>query len=426
MEDTAVRLKKGRMIGRYSMITYKNGGNETNKREFVLSIFFAILLFMIVLCIVQRQVEMEVGDHFVHGKAALEINRSNFLYKIKVDPHCLWHLIVKTICAVFKTNDLGFVAGIVSGTFVMATYYLTVIYMRGFCAYGYSVMAFIASVVGPLYVPWINKNYYLGTGSPNTWHNPTNIVVKPFAVVIFVVVCGLFSKIKEERNVENTTDLKISFRTVSFLSLIILFSVIAKPSFVMAFIPAVGVYIILLLVFTGRQNLTSYYVLCISFVPGVLILIYQYLAFFGDKTGAGIGIDWFHVVKNWTNHPFLSSMLALCFPVMFLLCNIKREILKTDVQLSLIYISISWLMGNLLFETGEREFHGNFSWAYLLSLYILWMVCLAHFLVDFWEIDIKEKTNRIKQGVLISILVFHILFGLIYIMDLLIKPGFKI
>ena len=164
--------------------------------------------------------------------------------------------------------------------------------------------------------------------------------------------------------------------------------------------------------------------ICVSFIPGVLVFAFQFFTFFGEKSDAGISMEGFRTSKIWTQHPFISAFLVLCFPLLFILLNFKREIKKKDIQLSLIYVSVGWIMSSLLYETGEREKHGNMGWAYMISLYILWMVVLSHFLVDYNSFDMGDKKSKTKNGVLIGLLSFHFLFGLVYIYDLLTKPGF--
>lgn len=395
---------------------------EQDKVEFILSIFFACLLFMIVLVICQLQIESGRNDYSIHGNAAISIYRSNFFQKFREDPHCLWHLFVKGLWFVSKTDDLGFVAGCVTGCFVSITYVLTVTYIRHFCTRGAAIMGFIVSTVGPLYFPWINQHYYVGTGTPNVWHNPTNIAVKPFAVIIFAVICGLLSSFKtsnyncSENKIHSERNNGIVFL---ILSILIFFSVIAKPSFIMAFIPALGVYILFCL-FSGEwKNIRNFFLICVSFVPGVLVMLFQFLTFFGDSTDAGIGVELFRVSKRWTDHPYMSSMLGVAFPLVYIFFNFRTEIKKIDTQLSLLFISVGWIMGNLLYETGPREGHGNMGWAYQIALYILWMVELSHFLKDIIELDKIEKHTKLKYGVLVLLLSFHFLLGIKYIIDLL-------
>ena len=57
------------------------------------------------------------------------------------------------------------------------------------CGLGCGLMVLTA-----VYVPWLNPQVYLGQSSPTIWHNPTNMAVKPLALLGFLLFLDLYRK----------------------------------------------------------------------------------------------------------------------------------------------------------------------------------------------------------------------------------------
>ena len=105
--------------------------------------------------------------------------------------------------------------------------------------------------VGPLFVPWINSNYYLGTWSPNVWHNPTNNMARPFGVISTILILEIIDA-KEK-----------VIRKHIVLAIMLGLSVIAKPSFLQGIAPAMALFVIINTIytkkFTGKNGFFLHY-----------------------------------------------------------------------------------------------------------------------------------------------------------------------
>ena len=69
-----------------------------------------------------------------------------------------------------------------------------------------------------------------------------------------------------------------------------------------------------------------------------------------------------------------------------------------------------------LYEKGERERHGNFTWGYMLAVFVAFVLSVIEFL-DITYSDIKYK-EAVKSG---GIILFscHLLLGIWYICRML-------
>ena len=45
-----------------------------------------------------------------------------------------------------------------------------------------------------IWIPAFNKNIYLGQWSPNPWHNPTYLMMRPFSIIIFYLFVKMLNK----------------------------------------------------------------------------------------------------------------------------------------------------------------------------------------------------------------------------------------
>jgi hypothetical protein len=274
--------------------------------------------------------------------------------------------------------------------------------------------------VSALYVPWFNKNVYLGQGSINVWHNPTYIAVKPFALLAFFVFFASFYAR------ENDTLTIFSYKfpkqnsLIGILSLILLCSVLAKPSFIQVFLPAVGIFLLIELIKSKRKLLTFCLKIAAAFIPTIIILFLQIGTIWSQRSIGGnqIGLSNFEVWSSYSpNIPF-SILLLLCFPICVFLINGKTAYSNKPMLFSMIITIVGIIEFGFLKETGDRIWHGNFGWGYSLSALIFWYAAIIQFLDLYYE-----RRQEVKQRILIKIgfVIFflHFLCGVYYFSVLL-------
>ena len=54
-------------------------------------------------------------------------------------------------------------------------------------------------ILTALYMPWFNREVYLGQSSPTIWHNPTNMAVKPVSLIAFLYFLKLYPEKEREK-----------------------------------------------------------------------------------------------------------------------------------------------------------------------------------------------------------------------------------
>ena len=256
-------------------------------------------------------------------------------------------------------------------------------------------------VLTAVYVPWLNPQVYLGQSSPTIWHNPTNMAVKPLALLGFLLFLDLYRK-REKPDV----------REMAGLSAVLLLSCFVKPSFVQGFLPAVVLFLFMELIRTrGRSFLFSLKMAAV-FVPSGCYFLYQYLSVFGGGSERSIGIEPFAVMELDTAHPLCSMVQAVAFPL-FVVCvlGIKRVWKDRELLFTVLFYLTALLEFILLIELNEPA-SGNFEWGLQLAMFALFVQTA----VRFYQTEWNRRWIRTAGNLL---LLCHIVSGIYYYLGLM-------
>ncbi len=355
----------------------------------ILSFYF--IIFLTVLFLFSHQLPGNKGYASDLG-AHIAFVEPFFDGKIYI-PHPLWHIAVHYMS--YLTLDEDFSAVLVSTLFLLIWIYIVqeiYLFFIGkekksiFLLYAF---LFIIFIIGPAYIPLLSKFIVTGTGSPNLWNSVTLITVKPFAILtVFFTILGLEKK-------------RLIYYGLGAISLFL--SIFAKPSFIIAFLPALVLYILLKKSFS-KENLI--YVLILSLIA-IGTLSYQFLHTYGEGQSKII-ISFLGVWSPFTSSVFISIILALLFPLVYTIFNLSHVKRNNYIFLTWIMTFISIIYAAFLAEAGARFYHGNFFWSYMISLSLLYVFTLIDYLKYHTDMKLYIKV------ILNSILFWQIAVGLFY------------
>lgn len=244
-------------------------------------------------------------------------------------------------------------------------------------------------IAGPLYAPFFNRHIYLGQGSPNAWHNPTVLTVKPLMILAIPLAASLL---------EDTLGPGSLLRVFS-LTVLLGLSLLAKPNFVLAFAPALLIFLFWKCGLSGRAILRM--LIIVVPVAGILLLQYHGTYEAGEKSGSGgIIFDFLGVWRLYSPNVFVSILLAVAFPLSVLIFR-YRQIMDSKtlfMKLSLIFLLIALLQAASLAEAGPTYAYFNFMWGYQLALYAVFAAGLAEFMA--WQGSVRGKGRQAGAAVL--------------------------
>lgn len=255
-----------------------------------------------------------------------------------------------------------------------------------------------------LYMPWFNKEVYLGQSSPTIWHNPTNMAVKPIALLAFLWFLKLYTRRQ-----------RVKVSELAGFSGILLLSCFVKPSFVQGFLPGVVLFLLIELFWTKGESFVFSLKMAAAFVPSGIYFLIQYFSMFGSGAERGMGISPFTVMRFDTAYPLISIMQAVAFPLFVVgIYGGKKLVRDKKLLFSFIFYVVSLLEFILLIEVTEPE-SGNFEWALQLALFAFFAVTAVRF---YQKEDKKPWMNYIGNGLLF----YHMASGIYYYLYLLVSP----
>jgi hypothetical protein len=237
---------------------------------------------------------------------------------------------------------------------------------------------------------------YLGTMPPNAWHNSTFIFLMPFAVWLFW---------SSYRFLE-TGDARYLRTTV----LLIVLSLLAKPSFFLAFSVAFPALALARFGFTRKLAQAVGAVLV-----GGVVLAAQYIAIYIFPTGieapGGIGVSFLDVWRHYSSNIPMSLLLSFAFPLAFALSYYRDVKYKLLLHYSLACLAAALLVAVCLTEVGTRAYSCNFFWQVFACNYLLFMVCL----VEFLRISFQGAARGAKWHLTAAVYGLHVVGGLMYL-----------
>lgn len=336
-------------------------------------------------------------QHFTNGKP---IAHPGFHYTIYIISE-IFNLSIKNAAVVALVINTLFVA--------LVFFYILRRFLKEIISENWILFfTFLLMFISALYVPFFNKNIYLGQGSPSVWHNPTLIAVKPWAFL-----ATFYYVILINRNHVRKCEYLI-------LSIIMVLTLIMKPSFAIAFIPGIFLYI-LLKKSLFAEKIRKYLITLIIFVPSLMLLLNQYFTKFGEKSDSEVILDFLGVWSRSSPNVSISLILLIAFPVLFLIL-FPKSVYKND------YLFLSWLsfiialiQYAIFAETGPKYSHGNFGWGRQIIVPLLYLFSL----IELVKVHYQKNEPKIKVFLLGFVLCLQFLSGLIYVFQIMITGSYR-
>lgn len=222
-------------------------------------------------------------------------------------------------------------------------------------------LPFLAPVSGLLFA---DGQLYFGYIGLANYHNPTVQLLKPWALLLFLLVSNAFVDAKNS-----------PWKTIAAASLT-LFTTWIKPNYTLALLPAI---FLLGIWFYARKRPIHWRLLLFGCIlPGAGSLATQmaiaYLIPEADPSGFILAP--FQVEAAFSDHLLLKFLLSILFPLV-VWCATDRQTRSNPVlQLAWIVFFISAAQLYLVAESGDRLYHGNFRWGAQTALLILFAVSI--------------------------------------------------
>lgn len=263
-----------------------------------------------------------------------------------------------------------------------------------------TVCALVICLVSSVCIPWFNPTVYLGAGTPNTWHSPTQMAVLPFSVACLWVMAQSYDRFEKLGPEQGC----LTGRQWLGMAALFALSALAKPTFLQAFLPAAALFFLVQWI-RQPQGSKYFWQLIGAMVPSLLVMALQFYYYFLHPTDTGIQLD---VSLAKTGLCVAQLLVMALFPLFALVTDREK---KDTLVILTVWNAVSALIEMMLLgESGRRSSDGNFIWAMMGSAFLLWAVMLPRF--------VRQQRGRglcprsVAGGALIG---WHLLSGLYYI-----------
>jgi hypothetical protein len=364
----------------------------------------SLVVFLLALPLMSRMATGPeyAGDYLSHIGFAFDMYRGNGSV-----PHPLFHLILLVLvggdnpapamkATIFiMAAALAACAWICAGAILRAKPGIQGIYVALLCL--------ALALAFPL-PTWWGADALAGQMGGNVWHSPTGIVAMPFALGLYLVACRLIEGPR----------LGLAATTGALMVL----SLLAKPSYVLAFAPCFGLLLIAALwhaVHSRSLRFTSAAaILLVSCGPATAILLGQYIWLHHNQQGLIYG-QFFELWQTWSHYRVKESIaLGLVYPVVVMLAYPRQA----NVSRPLLLAWGTMLTGMGIFacfmEGGGRLLNANFAWCVTYGNYVLFAASTFFLL---------RQRPGLAQAICLVALVLHAASGLAWIVSFVLGRG---
>lgn len=350
------------------------------------------VLFLMVVGIFGYVTHLTVSDQVTDYDEHLEFAQSMVESGNVELPHFLYHALVILAHKSLSTQDFH-----TSETLVIVLGHLLlslvvyVIFRSGFSESTSSpgalvsiVMTLSVMLVSPVTLFTLGRhNLYFGYIYPaNVYHNPTIILLKPLALLLFFFAAKVFTRQSYGKG----------FRFVAILVVLTILSSLTKPNYIICLLPGA----VLFAGYRGfRNQVVDWKCLILGIiVPAVAILGWQYYFTYTASSetlkSSQIILAPLKVVAHYSSGLFPKFILSMAFPLCVYGAYFRKAVHNIELNLSWGIFLIGAFYTYFLAEGGSRMYSGNFWWSGQITLFILFVMSTRFFILQ----EIRALTGR--------------------------------
>ncbi|MFH1879665.1 MAG: hypothetical protein ABIK64_02590, partial [Bacillota bacterium] len=211
-----------------------------------------------------------------------------------------------------------------------------------------TLAALIVMFVTAIRITPVNPAVYIGIGSPTVWHNPTQIVATLSSLLCVFYTAHCVYTVEALRKINPDSAVALPWKKVLLLAAFLLFSVVCKPTFMQAFLPACGVYFLVLLIKNPR-HWRFFLQIVLGFLPAALFFLMQYLYYTGVVVPYTSGISVSLSLARFLDSIRNRGMMA-AFPLFALLLTARKGAFRDPViALCLLIAAVSIAEASLFY-----------------------------------------------------------------------------
>ena len=375
------------------------------------------LLFILSFVLFHQMTLRPSSDISIHATWAAEGDFRDLTTFVRHGAHPMWHVLVSILLhlglslpvasALITALSKVFIAWVTHRLMTIALY-------RHLSRTAITLMTAVCMCVSCLCVPFYNPKVYVGIGTPNTWHSCTQLMAMAFMLVCVPYTAWCYDCFSARRLREGQ-ETRLPWPQAIMLGVLVFLSLLAKPTFMQAFLPACCLYFLYQWL-RHPKNSRFFVQIILCVLPAVVFMILQYLYYFG------IIVPWqssmvLEVASGKALHVLIRVALIMAFPL-YTLVLCRRQKADTTFVLTLVFNLVAIIEMLILGEDGRRAADGNFGWGMMGASLMLWVVCMIRFLREDGVMKWKPKA---KYALGWGLLGWHLVSGIYYIVYLFVS-----
>jgi hypothetical protein len=262
------------------------------------------------------------------------------------------------------------------------------------------------NIIAPLLFLYpIDHQTYYGYIYFNPYHNPTLLLLKPFAILVIVFT------------VQALEGKYASWQKILLAAVVSVIGAFAKPNYVLCLLPAAG---ILALIRLWKKKAVDWKQLILGItLPPVLLILWQFILTYtsAGSDNSHILFAPFAVMHKLSGYLLIKLLLSILFPLVVAIIYRKEIFKDTKMQLAWLGFGFGAFFAYFMAESGIRFSDGNFLWSAEISLFILY-ICSVLFLTE-KGLPLNRQSSK---WILLGIGCLNIVFGVLYFAFLLVNP----
>jgi hypothetical protein len=252
---------------------------------------------------------------------------------------------------------------------------------------------------------------YFGYVAPNVWHNPTIVLLKPFALLLFLWATSAFFKHAHAPR----------WGIVAVMAITTVMSALAKPSQLICLVPGTALFALLQSI---RGKPISWSMLALGlWLPACLVLIGQYVMTYAGEGQAGLAFGPLVFWRRHSEYLFPKFLLSIIFPVLVYALFARDASRDTGLNLAWIVFGCSLLWAYLIIEKRQPG-SGNLTWSAQVALFVLFCTSTRFLVQRTWSwLDWSPPRRALRSLVAWLALACHVYFGVGYYVHIMRTPS---
>ncbi|HEU4687582.1 MAG TPA: hypothetical protein VFS23_04425 [Vicinamibacterales bacterium] len=332
-------------------------------------------------------------DYLTHAQLASEILSEGIRF-----PHFLWHVLVVAVhTAAPWLSWMDAAQGVVVVSYglqgaalawVIATHVGSPRHVSHLLGVVLLTLLFVTAAPVTI-LTWREEAFYFGYLNMESYASPTHALLKPLALVTFVLTCNGFSDRANRRD-------GIVLASTSVLS------ALAKPSLTICLLPA-AVALSAWRWLRGQRQSIEYLALALV-TPSALVVAWQYWLYFGQE-GSRIMFAPLLVMGYYANGLAAKFVMSILLPLTVLLVYRREALRDPAIQLAWLQFALAASYTYLLAESRE-PLAGNFAWTGQIATYLLFVTSAVFAL--------GRQTRSLGSVVCVVAFAFHVISGILF------------